>query len=368
MIDQLSQNTDVSWQSSIVQQSFQSTKIDSKVRIRGSPQSDSLTFSEESVHFSLKARYLQMRQIGDRGSAQGFMLNVSFQSKAKWTRMSTAKADDSTLGYGELDPELAKDLDLILKFLAKDDKEYRELSRKFRNIFKKMGSSLSSCKCPEVPDSQPQSVAAEMRELNFDISIRIEMKSTTETILPLKIQVTFRPEASRDGTSDPLIIDIDGDGVELTSMEDGVSFDIRGNGSKVQVAGVEPDDGLLVLDRNENGIIDSGKELFGDQNGAPHGFAELGKYDHDENGLIDSSDPVFDKLQVYRDFNRDGFSQKNELFHLKKMGIHSISLAFTKSEDSQVNGNSLLYEGWYTLRDGSKRSLTDAALAYRSLT
>ena len=80
-------------------------------------------------------------------------------------------------------------------------------------------------------------------------------------------------------------------------------FDITGDGRQDQVSWVAPSDGFLVYDRNGNGYIDSGKELFGDQHGASNGFEELAKFDGDGNGIIDDNDDIFDNLRVWQDHN-----------------------------------------------------------------
>ncbi len=100
---------------------------------------------------------------------------------------------------------------------------------------------------------------------------------------------------------DPLVLDLDGDGIETTTTRDGtvILFDHDGDGVKTGTGWVKPDDGWLVLDRNGNGAIDSGRELFGvdtlKSNGqfATDGFDALRDVDADKDGKIDASDSVF---------------------------------------------------------------------------
>jgi hypothetical protein len=149
--------------------------------------------------------------------------------------------------------------------------------------------------------------------------------------------------------ADPLVIDLDGDGVELTdvSRDRGVSFDLTGDGKNETASWVAPDDGLLVLDRNGNGTIDGGRELFGDQNGAADGFAELSKFDQDLNGSIDQNDAVYQHLKVWRDLNQNGQSEQDELKSLAGYGISSIGLQHDATYQ-KIAGNTVAGYGSYT--------------------
>ena len=107
-------------------------------------------------------------------------------------------------------------------------------------------------------------------------------------------------------------------------------------------------DGLLVLDRNANGVIDNGSELFGDktvlenENYAANGFAALAELDSNGDGVIDSDDDRFSELKVWIDKNADGISQSEELYSLLELGIKSISLkksVSNKTEDGSVVAN-----------------------------
>jgi hypothetical protein len=155
----------------------------------------------------------------------------------------------------------------------------------------------------------------------------------------LNIQASFSPGENVQ-QSDPLVLDLNGDGINLTHVENGVKFDITGNGTKEQVAWVASSDGLLVWDRNANGIIDNGKELFGDQHGAVDGFMELTTLDSDKNGTIDARDSLFEKLNIWQDKNQNGISESDELQNLRALGINAISLWTTSAND--VNAGNLI--------------------------
>jgi hypothetical protein len=165
--------------------------------------------------------------------------------------------------------------------------------------------------------------------------------------------------------ADPLVLDLDGDGIELSSMENGVEFDINGDGRLEKTGFVAGDDGLLVMDRNGNGKIDNGKELFGDQNGAKDGFQELSRFDSDDNGVINKNDKAWKSMLIWQDINENGESEANELNHVSEHGITSLSLS-----DLQINekneGNRITSWAPYTHESG-QGSMADAWFRYRPL-
>ncbi len=167
---------------------------------------------------------------------------------------------------------------------------------------------------------------------------------------------------------DPLAIDLDGDGIETVSAEFGIRFDHDGDGIKFGSGWVAGDDGLLVLDRNANGLIDSGAELFGIDtvlgNGqkATDGFQALAELDSNSDGVIDAGDAAFQDLKVWRDVNQDGVSQASELFSLAEIGIRSFNLTKTVVTENLGDGNQVLATGVYTRDDGSMASFVNLDL------
>jgi len=134
---------------------------------------------------------------------------------------------------------------------------------------------------------------------------------------------------------DPLTLDLDGDGIETVgvSSTNPILFDHDGDGIKNGTGWVASDDGMLVLDRNGNGSIDSGRELFGDStiksNGqvATNGFNALADIDSNADGVVNSTDTQYANLRIWRDLNQDGISQTGELFSLASQNIDSINVA-----------------------------------------
>lgn len=163
--------------------------------------------------------------------------------------------------------------------------------------------------------------------------------------------------------SDPIVLDLDEDGIELSSYQEGARFDIEGTGRQVQTAFVTGGDAFLVLDRNANGRIDSGRELFGDQHGAVNGFEELRKLDSNQDGVINAADSGFDALQLWKD-NGNGDTEPGELIGLKEAGITSIGLDYINTNKRGAGGNTIAQVGMYRREDGSTGTAADAILNF----
>jgi hypothetical protein len=168
-------------------------------------------------------------------------------------------------------------------------------------------------------------------------------------------------QTTQTQSSDPLVLDLDGNGIQLTDIShgNGVLFDLTGDGIQEKVSWVSPQDGLLTYDRNQNGRIDDGNELFGDQHHATDGFAELARFDLDANGIIDSNDPVFARLQVWQDKNQNGISEAAELKGFQDLGITSIDVRPSRASTAiagnfitgyapvgTMAGNGMIGEAW----------------------
>ncbi|WP_291987231.1 calcium-binding protein [Candidatus Accumulibacter sp. ACC007] len=164
---------------------------------------------------------------------------------------------------------------------------------------------------------------------------------------------------------DPLILDLDNDGLETIGINTGnpILFDHNGNGVRTATGWVKGDDAFLVLDRNGNGSIDNGRELFGDSTPlsaggvAADGFAALAQEDTNGDGKVDSLDARFASLRLWRDLNQDGVSQAGELFTLSSQGIIALNLAKTANSQILANGNQIADLGGYVRSDGSTGTL-----------
>ena len=148
-----------------------------------------------------------------------------------------------------------------------------------------------------------------------------------------------------------------------------IHFDHDGDGVLTRTGWAGEDDALLVWDRNANGTIDTGAELFGDftqlPNGtlAPNGFAALAALDANGDGIIDANDPAFAELKLWRDSSQDGVSQGGEFITLAEAGIVSLNLAHTLKNQNLANGNQLTREGSFTRADGSTAGMGEFLLA-----
>jgi urease beta subunit len=162
----------------------------------------------------------------------------------------------------------------------------------------------------------------------------------------------------------PLILDLDGDGVETTHIDSGVKFDIDGDGDLDQTGWVDEDDALLSLDLDGDGVIDDGSELFGnhtkleDGTKADNGFMALDQYDDNLDGIIDENDAIYSELTLWRDSNQDGKSDEGELLSLKEAGVKSLNLEYEES-DKVEDGNEYRQVGSYENSDGESLEMSD---------
>ncbi|MEO0980395.1 MAG: DUF5801 repeats-in-toxin domain-containing protein, partial [Pseudomonadota bacterium] len=158
--------------------------------------------------------------------------------------------------------------------------------------------------------------------------------------------------------SDPIVLDLDGDGVELISVENGVAFDHNVDGSPEKSGWVGPQDGLLVRDIDGSGKIENGSEVFSEVfNGGSYAnsLEALASLDDNGDGVIDAKDNAFGDIGVWQDVNSDGVTQAGELKSLAELGIDAIGLE-ADGVYKDIAGNPVYAEGTYRNADGSTSS------------
>ncbi len=169
---------------------------------------------------------------------------------------------------------------------------------------------------------------------------------------------------------DPLAIDMDGDGIETTGADGSVLFDHNGDGVKTGTGWVSADDGFIVLDRNGNGTIDTGAELFGvdtvkaDGSLATDGFDALSDLDSNGDAVFDAKDTEFANVKIWQDLDQDGISDPGELTSLTDAGIVSIDLNAESGNVNLGNGNVQSAAAVHLTVDGTEGTTANLDLAH----
>ena len=155
---------------------------------------------------------------------------------------------------------------------------------------------------------------------------------------------------------DPLVFDLDGDGVELLGLDAGVTFDLFGSPEHENTGWVGPNDALLAMDLDGSGAIESLTEIFSDRFGGisfPSSLDALRSLDANADGVIDTSDPSFGDILLWQDADSDGLSSKEELRTLTDHGITAIDLDPDAMSESMF-GNRIDATGGFEFSDGSR--------------
>ncbi|MDK9707513.1 MAG: hypothetical protein OEL83_10730 [Desulforhopalus sp.] len=198
--------------------------------------------------------------------------------------------------------------------------------------------------------AQGQVHTADGRDITFNLGLSMERRTMIANSVATGL-TTF---------IDPLILRFSAD---TALLGEGVfNFDLNSDGEKEQLACPSQGCGFLALDRNSDGVIGNGLELFGPASG--EGFAELANFDTDANQWIDENDPIFDKLLIYRP---DGQGGEN-LQSLRQAGVGAISIAHAgtkfqlEDQDGGILG-SVKASGIFLTEAGEVRSLQEVDLA-----
>ena len=200
--------------------------------------------------------------------------------------------------------------------------------------------------------AQGQVKTQDGRSIDFSTTLRMGrhyIEETTETLT-----------ASNTVLTDPLVINFDGTGAELSRSH--FAFDLDNDGTPEQIANLKPNSGYLALDRNDDGQINNGSELFGPQTN--NGFAELAKFDDDGNGFIDEGDTIYNQLRIWQR-NDSGESRLLALGD-KDIGAIYLGHAITPFQLTDANNNSLgevVSSGVFLREDGSSGTIQQINLA-----
>jgi Ca2+-binding RTX toxin-like protein len=204
----------------------------------------------------------------------------------------------------------------------------------------------------------------------------------TLSIVPAKAKGTLDPRAGEIGPATmlgfpnrsigilaPVVLDLDGDGIELKSMKKAhAHFDMNGDGGADDTGWIGKGDGLLVIDRNGDGRIGGANEIsfLSEKSGAKSDLDALSALDSNHDGKIDKTDARFAELKIWVDGDGDGVTDGGELNSLADHDIESIGLAATANrQTAKLGDNIVISTGVFTRSDGSTGTLADAALAFR---
>lgn len=192
-----------------------------------------------------------------------------------------------------------------------------------------------------------------------------EKKVRHPLVLALALLVSWGLAGPRavQGCNSPLLLDLNGDGIRTTTGWYPVRFDFDSDGVQEITAWTAPDgeEGFLWLDLNDNKVVDSGRELFGDQTLLPsgemsqHGFEALAAFDQEglggnDDGIISHEDLIWRSLRLWVDEDHDGVSQRREVRNLDAEGVVSISLDYVEARDYDPAENLHLYQGTFVKR------------------
>ena len=194
---------------------------------------------------------------------------------------------------------------------------------------------------------------ADGREISFGLELGMSRRFREETKIENITEIV--------DLTDPLVINLDGNIAGLSDQK--FMFDIDADGEEESISYLQGGSGYLALDKNGDGVINDGSELFGTKSG--DGFADLAEYDADGNGWIDENDPIFDKLLIWaKDENG-----KDELYTLKEVGVGAICLqraatdfSLNSQKDNTQNGQ-IRSTGIFLYENGNAGTMQQLDLA-----
>lgn len=207
----------------------------------------------------------------------------------------------------------------------------------------------------------------EVESLNFSASGTLTTASGQEIQINLNLNLgreffqenSISISAGDAKNVDPLVINFQENTISFSNKT--YSFDLNSDGKPVQISFPTNGSGFLALDKNNDGVINNGNELFGPNTG--NGFNELSNYDSDHNGFIDEKDPIYSKLSI---LTKDS-SGNDQLHSLKDLNIGAISLQNTATiynfkDPNNVSQAALKRTGFYISNDFNAGSIMEVDL------
>jgi hypothetical protein len=276
------------------------------------------------------------------------MLNIT--PVANQQRLTTPSGESDK----HLPPEVRQSLDYqILRRTLMVGSELPDAQAAAREITEahsdaKGSTSLPASQSPNSADST----------LSGTVDVALQSRDFIEVIQQRELNLQLNVQSVPKKT-DPLALDLAGNGFSTRGLGDSISFDLDGNGQLERISAPSGDDALLALDRNANGQIDNGRELFGDQHGASNGFAELSKYDDNQDGRIDLQDSVFAHLSLLR-FDQQGQQHSQSL---SEAGVSAINLQAQNVKHALGAYDEIAQLGHFEFSDGRSGQAADLLLA-----
>ena len=193
-----------------------------------------------------------------------------------------------------------------------------------------------------------------------DAAVMTAWRGATTQRLDVQITVGEAPNAQ---VADPLVLDLGGQGLTTTGLTAGIDFDLTGDGQLEHISTVTGDSWFLALDWNDNGRIDDGRELFGDQRGAANGFAELARHDDSGDRRIDAQDAIFNRLRLVQ-LHADG-SQSSQT--LEAAGVSAIELEHRQVKRALNAYDHVAQSGRFIRTDARSGEVADVLLGYHNV-
>lgn len=191
------------------------------------------------------------------------------------------------------------------------------------------------------------SISVQVETLDLKVETAQGSLALSFTSIQMSVSLT-QVSSGQEVMQDPLAIDLDGNGIDTVDLDAGRRFDLNADGQAERTGWISGNDALLALDRNGNGVIDDGLELFGDAAGHADGLAALAVYDENQDGVIDADDPVFSQLQL---LFADG-----RLKPLAEAGIARLEIGRPLYSDQAIAGGTSAARFQIGMQDGSART------------